>query len=143
MRDEFQTTVLFEMNLEAVIPATHRLAGRKRISLKELESDKFVGYREESFPCRNQSIINACQLAGFRPELHHQSDSLVEVLAIICSGDGVCLMPADAASLSHPGVLFIPVREKLEAIDFTAAWRRDDERILLQQLIKYFKNTLS
>lgn len=143
VHDEFETTVLFEMNLEAVIPATHRLARRKRISLKELENDTFVGYSEESFPCRNQSIINACQLAGFRPELHHRSDSLVEILAIICSGEGVCLMPADVAGLSHPGVLFLPLREKLEAIDFTAAWRRDDERIVLKQLLEYFKNNLS
>lgn len=143
VRDEFETTVLFEMNLEAVIPATHRLARRKRISLKELENDTFVGFSEESFPCRNQSVINACQLAGFRPVLHHQSDSLVEVLAIICSGEGVCLMSADVASLSHPGVLFLPLREKLEAIDFTAVWRRDDERIVLKQLLEYFKNNLS
>ena len=142
VRDEFETTVLFEMNLEAVIPATHRLARRKRVSLKELENDTFVGFSEESFPCRNQSIINACQLAGFRPILHYQSDSLVEVLAVICSGDGVCLLPADVASLSHPGVLFIPLQEKLEAIDFTAAWRRDDERIVLKQLLGYFKNNL-
>jgi DNA-binding transcriptional LysR family regulator len=142
VRDEFETTVLFEMKLEAVIPATHRLAGRKRISLKELEQDKFVGYSEESFPCRNQTIINACQVAGFRPDVHYQADSLVEVLAIVCSGDGVCLMPADVASLSHPGVLFVPVREKLEAIDFTVAWRREDERIVLKQLLAYFKNNL-
>ncbi len=120
VRDEFETTVLFEMKLEAVIPATHRLVGRKRISLKELEQDKFVGYSEESFPCRNQTIINACQVAGFRPDVHYQADSLVEVLAIVCSGDGVCLMPADVASLSHPGALFIPVGKN---------WRQSTSRL--------------
>jgi len=142
VRDEFETMVLFEMNLEAVVPSTHRLAGRKRISLKELENDKFVGYSEESFPCRNQNIINACQVAGFRPDVHYQADSLVEVLAIICSGDSVSLMPDDVASLSHPGVIFIPLEDTVETIDFAAVWRRDDKRIILQQVLEHFKNNL-
>jgi DNA-binding transcriptional LysR family regulator len=142
VRDEFETTVLFEMQLQAAIPATHRLADRKQINVKELAQDKFVGYSEESFPCRNQTVINACQVAGFRPDVHYQADSLVEVLAIICSGGGVSLMPADVASLSHPGVIFIPLMDTVETIDFAAVWRRDDKRIILQHVLEHFKNNL-
>lgn len=142
VRDEFETLILFEMELEAVLPVTHQLAGRKRISLKELANDTFVGYSEASFPCRNQTIINACQEAGFRPDVQYQADSLVEVLGIVCSGGGVCLMPADVAHLSHPGVCFIPLRDKLQPIDFSAAWRQDDARPVLRHLLECFKNNL-
>jgi hypothetical protein len=37
-------------------------------------------------------------------------------------------MPADVISLPHPGTVFLPIRDKLEPIRFTAAWRRDDDR---------------
>jgi len=137
--DEFETTVLFELKLAAVIPLSHRLAQRKLINLKDLVDDEFIGYNEESFPGRNQTIINACLVAGFKPILSYQADSLVEVLAIVGSGAGVCLMPADVASLPHPGVKFIPVREKLETIHFTAAWQRDQVRAIIESLLDHIK----
>jgi len=140
VHDEFATRVLFEMPLEAVLPVGHRLAKRKRLSLKELEKDDYIGYSEESFPGRSQTIINACRVAGFKPSLKYQADSLVEVLALISAGTGVCLMPADVVSLPHPGAVFIPIKEKLELIRFTAAWRRDDDRPGVDEVISCLKN---
>lgn len=139
VQDEFETSVLFEMELDAVLPAGHRLAKRNRVSLKELEDDDFIGYSEESFPGRNQTIINACRVAGFKPALNNHADSLVEVLTLIGAGTGVCLMPADVISLPHPGTVFLPIREKLEPIRFTAAWRRDDDRSVVTELITHLK----
>lgn len=139
VHDEFETQVLFEMPLEAVLPDGHRLAKRKRLSLKELENDDYIGYSEESFPGRTQTIINACRVAGFKPSLKYQADSLVEVLTLIGAGTGVCLMPADVVSLPHPGTVFIPIKEKLDPIRFTAAWRRDDDRSVVDELITCLK----
>jgi DNA-binding transcriptional LysR family regulator len=139
IHDEFETSVLFELALEAVLPAGHRLAKRKRLHLKELQNDDFIGYSEESFPGRNQTIINACRVVGFKPALKYQADSLVEVLTLISAGAGVCLMPADVISLPHPGTVVLPIREKLEPIRFTAAWRRDDDRTIVAELITYLK----
>jgi DNA-binding transcriptional LysR family regulator len=138
--DEYETCVLFEMLLEAVLPAGHRLAKRKRLNLKELKSDDFIGYSEESFPGRNQTIINACRVSGFTPSLKYQADSLVEVLTLIGAGTGVCLMPADVISLPHPGTVFVPIKEQLEPIRFTAAWRRDDDRPAIDELITCLKD---
>jgi DNA-binding transcriptional LysR family regulator len=140
VHDEFDTCVLFEMPMEAVLPVGHRLAKRKRLTLKELKYDDFIGYSEESFPGRNQTIINACRVAGFKPTLNYQADSLVEVLTLIGAGTGVCLMPADVVSLPHPGTVFLPIREKLEPIRFTAAWRRDDDRSVIDELIICLKD---
>lgn len=141
IHDEFETSVLFELALEAVLPAGHRLAKRKRLNLKELEQDDFIGYSDESFPGRNQTIINACRVAGFKPALKYHADSLVEVLTLIGADTGVCLMPADVISLPHPGTVFLPIREKLEPIRFTAAWRRNDDRPIVAELITCLKDT--
>jgi DNA-binding transcriptional LysR family regulator len=135
VHDEFETRVLFEMRLEAVLSTSHRLSTRKRISLKELENEDFIGYSEDSFPGRNQTIITACKLADFNPHIKYQANSLVEVLAMIGAGTGVCLMPADAAGLPHPDSVFKPLKEDLELIRFTAAWRRGDERPIISQLL--------
>ena len=135
VHDECETMVLYEMELEVVVPAGHRCAGRQRISLKDVHEEEFIGYSEDSFPGRNQTIISACKVAGFKPHLKYQANSLVEVLAMIGAGTGICLMPADAASLPHPDSVFVPIREKLEPIRYTAAWRRGEERPIIRQLL--------
>jgi DNA-binding transcriptional LysR family regulator len=136
--DEFEKTVLFEVHLIAVIPETHFLAGRKQISLKELAKDEFIGYREDSYPRRNQAIISACLAAGFKPDMHYHAGSVVEVLAMIGSGAGVSLLPKDVAVISHPGVTLIAIEERLEPIVYTAAWRRDYNRLIIDQLLGQF-----
>jgi hypothetical protein len=57
----------------------------------------------------------------------------VEVLTLV----GVGLMSADVVSLPHPGTAFLPIRDKLEPIRFTAAWRRDDDRLVVAELSTY------
>lgn len=133
--DEFMVKYLFEVELQAVLPAQHPLAGRQAIYLKDLERDAFIGYNEQSFPGRNQVLYNRCWVAGFKPNLRYQGDSLLEVLSLIGAGNGVCLMPADVARMPHSNIVFVPVREKLEPIKFAAAWRRDDERVMLRHLL--------
>jgi hypothetical protein len=49
-------------------------------------------------------------------------------------------MPADVISLLHPGTVFLSIRDKLEPIRFTAAWRRDDDRSVVNELITCLKD---
>ncbi len=137
--DEFEATVLFEKQLMAAIPETYHLATRRLISLKALENENFIGYCEESFPGRNQAIIHACEEAGFKPNLLHLGDSLVEVLAMIGSGAGVCLIPTDVVSMPYPGVRFIKIKEKIAPIHFAAVWRQGDNRMIIASLLEHTK----
>jgi DNA-binding transcriptional LysR family regulator len=142
LTDEFETMPLYEMRLEAVISASHRLAGQKQISLKELEREDFIGYSEESLPGRNRLVINACRLAGFTPSLRYQVDSLVEALIMIGYGVGVSLMPADAAKIHQHHTLFVSVHEKMEPYPFVAAWRRGSDSPRIRALVEYTKDYL-
>jgi hypothetical protein len=49
-------------------------------------------------------------------------------------------MPADVISLLHPGTVFLPIRDKLEPIRFTAVWRWDDDRSVVNELITCLKD---
>ncbi len=141
VQDEFATDILFEIEMKAVIPSSHPLAGQKCISLKELAKDTFIGFNEENYPERNHAIITACSMAGFKPDICDQANSLLEVLTIVGTGRGVCLMPVDVASLPHLGAVFVSVSEKIDPIRFTAAWRRDDSRQVISELITTLRNS--
>lgn len=139
--EEFATKVLFEMEMRAVIPSSHPLAGRKCIGPKELTKDTFIGFNEENYPGRNHTIISACNVAGFNPDICGQVNSLLEVLTMVGTGRGVIAVPADVASLPHLGAVFVSVSEKIDPIRFTAAWRRDDNRQVISELIATLRNS--
>jgi len=141
VHEEFATKVLFEIEMKAVVPSSHLLAKRMCISLKELAQDSFIGFDEESYPGRNLTIRTACSVVGFNPDICCQAKSLMEVLTMVGTGSGVCLMPADAKSLPHLGVVFVSVSEKIDPVRFTAAWRRDDNRKVLSELIATLRNS--
>jgi len=141
VHEEFATKVLFEMGMRAVVPSSHPLARRKCISLQELAKDTFIGFNEESYPGRNYTIMMACSVAGFKPNIRGQANSLLEVLTMIGTGRGVCLMPADVTSLPHLGAVFVSVSEKIDPIRFTAAWRRDDNRRVVSELLATLCNS--
>jgi DNA-binding transcriptional LysR family regulator len=141
--DDFDTTVLFEKQLMAAIQETHHLASQRLMSLKDLENEDFVGYSEESFPGRNQAISHACEEVGFKPNFLHQGDSLGEVLAMIGSGSGVCLIPTDVVSKPYPGVKFIKIKEELAPIHFAAVRRQGDNRSIIASLLEHAKRQYS
>ncbi|ADI84175.2 LysR family transcriptional regulator [Geobacter sulfurreducens] len=133
--DEFELYVLRKVPLVAVLPVRHRLAGRSEICIGELEGDTFIGYLEDKFPGRNRVISTACARAGFRPKFELKAGSLIEVLGMIGTGKGVCLMPSDVAGLPHPNVAFIPLRDPLDPVRLAAAWLPGNTNPALHQLI--------
>ena len=139
--DEFEIKILSLLEVHAVIPGRHSLANNSSVKLRDLAQYDFIGYSEQSFPGRNQLIINTCGIANFKPAIRYHADSLVEVLAMIGSGAGICVMPANVASLPHPNVVFIPIEEKLPPARCAVAWRHNDERVPLQQLLECLSQT--
>lgn len=139
LRSEIRILVVKELRLEATLPACHPLAERTMIGLRELGSEKFIGFDEEKFPGRNQTILKACTLAGFQATLTGKARSLVEVLGMIGAGIGVCLMPSDVRGLPHPNVVFLPLSDELEPIRLAGAWLHGNNNAALRSMVKYLQ----
>ena len=136
LENGFAMQAVKDIKLQAVLPITHRLAARARIGLKELKDDIFIGLEAGKFPRRNQTIMRACEMAGFKPLLRHHADSLVEVLGMVGAGMGVCLMPSDVANLPHPNVVFMPLSDKgIAPIRLMASWLPDNKNVAIRYLL--------
>ncbi len=136
---EFMMSTIEEINLEAALPKSHDLANCSSINLREINQEYFIGYDEDKFPCRNETVTRACRKAGFKPNFKFKARSLSEVLGMIGAGFGVCLMPGDVKNLPHPNVAFIPIENAdIEPIRLVAAWlpqnKNDALRYMLEEL---------
>ncbi len=135
LRKEFEIKAILKTPLAAVLPDSHRLAGRKSIDLAELSKERFVTLDQKFFPGRPQLMAEMGKRAGFRPDIRFFAEGFSELLGLIAGGAGVAVLPADVAHLPHPRVVFLTLRRPRLSLVSSAAWRKAGEDDVLLELI--------
>lgn len=97
----------------AVLPASHPLAGRSEVDLRDLAGSPWIVANVRG-PCQEEGF-SACLAAGFRPEIAHSVATWSAVVALVAAGRGVALVPRlalaeiDLAGLPPPGAVARPL----------------------------------
>ena len=109
-----------------VLPVADPLANRASLELAELSDRQFIvnpAFAEEGAPARWLAEQRRHGLPG---NVAAQAASIQEILTLVASGQGVCLLPELAASQSQrPDVTQVPVRDAEPAV-VSLAWRREN-----------------
>jgi DNA-binding transcriptional LysR family regulator len=121
---EFYTCKLTTLPVVAVMPADHRLAARKQISLKELCGERFISSPEEDLPGRDRWITQLCRRAGFRPKFVQDAASLSNMFTLIGSEGAVTLVPAYLKNFPVAGVAMVQLSDTKAMWDFLVVWQR-------------------
>ncbi|MCF2529790.1 LysR family transcriptional regulator [Yinghuangia soli] len=96
---------LGEQRLYLVVPADHRLAGRRRVRLAEAAEETFV-CMEPGYGLRR--IADAlCAEAGFVPRVAFEGEEAETLRGLVAAGLGVALLPAPEAA--RPGTVQLAV----------------------------------
>ena len=100
--DGIELTHLVDDPYDAVLPAGHPLARRRRLKLEDLAEDAWVASTGTG-GCR-QIMEQLCREDGFQPRVAFESDEVGAVQALVAAGMGVSLLPRLAQSFVHPGI---------------------------------------
>ncbi len=119
----------------AALPAGHRAAGRRAISVKALAAEPFLVISERSFPGAARLVREACAQAGFRPKILHTAERGHSLLGLVAGGCGVALIPESLRALPHPGVVFRPLVESFES-ELFVAWPGDKPSAVRDALVE-------
>lgn len=96
----------------AVIPAAHRLASKRVISLKDLEGERMVLLSQHSFV--RYQIDDAFSSAGVAPNVVLETPSSSIACALVAAGAGITLVGRwTAEPFAGPDVVVRPVKEAL------------------------------
>jgi DNA-binding transcriptional LysR family regulator len=112
-------TELLEDPMYLALPREHRLAGRDRIRLEDLEAEAWV-QTSRSSPCARH-VVRSCHAAGFEPRVAFESDDYQTVQGLVATGVGVALIPELALSLVREEIVIRalfpapPVRQVIAA----------------------------
>ena len=112
---------LDEQKLRLVVPAEHRLAGRRRIRLAEAAEENFVTL-EPGYGLRR--ITDAlCREAGFAPRIAFEGEEAETLRGLVAAGLGVALLPPP--TVPRPGVVELTVTAPRAVREIGVAWAAD------------------
>lgn len=84
----------FDEDLLVALPAGHQLAGKRQLTLDDLEHEAFILMKEGH--CLSGQALQFCHLNGFAPRVSFRSAQIETVIAFVAAGWGVSIVPAMA-----------------------------------------------
>jgi DNA-binding transcriptional LysR family regulator len=114
---------LDEQRMRLVVPAGHRLAGRKRVRLAEAADDPFV-VLEPGYGLR-RITDELCAQAGFAPKIAFEGEEAETLRGLVAVGLGVSLLPPPV--WPRPGVVELAVTAPRAVREIGLAWREGQE----------------
>ena len=108
-RQSLRAIPLPDERLWIALPASHALATRKRVRLSDLRDEPFILYPRVNGSLLYDSIIAACQHAGFSPRVVQEAPQMASIVSLVAAGVGVTLVPESVCQLRPAGVRYLPI----------------------------------
>lgn len=121
------------------LPATHRLASRKRVPAAELASEKFVLYPRDLAPGCYDAVQRICQAAGFTPEVAHESNGVAVSLGLIPAVGAVTLFPECVGRRRARGVVYRELEGSVTTVTCGFLRRRSDVAAPIGRFLKIWR----
>jgi DNA-binding transcriptional LysR family regulator len=117
------------------LPASHRLAPRKTVRLRDLVNEPFVWNIPRTNPRYDQALNAACHGQGFAPRIVQEVSNSATVLSLIGVGIGVGFVPGMMRWRLQEGVILRPVADLAMPFRTDIAWRRDNQSPPLRRFV--------
>ncbi|TCJ16002.1 LysR family transcriptional regulator [Rubrobacter taiwanensis] len=119
----------------AVLPDTHPLAARPRVTLQDLAEEPFVLTPKYRGAGLRDKIAAHCRRAGFEPRVVQEAWLMQTTVSLVAGGIGVTLVPASLRNLQRTGVVYKAVEGLSPEIELGAVWRRGDTSPVLKAFL--------
>jgi signal transduction histidine kinase len=111
----------------AMLPAGHRLAGVRGLSLSDLSGFPFHSLRMDYAPEIMAGVHDGVSRGGWHGRQTTGSSRPSEVITAVACGAGWAPAPSDLAEWAPPGVEVVPLADgPLLGVDLYLMWKRDD-----------------
>ncbi|WP_214415340.1 LysR family transcriptional regulator [Sphaerisporangium fuscum] len=135
-REGLTAEPLLSEEVVAVLPATHPLAGERRVPLEALAGEPLVLFPREHGPEFHDRLVELCRRAGFTPRVAQRAVEWQTVCALVAAGLGVSLAPAGVRRIRITGVAYRRLAGGSPRTTVTLCHRREDSTPLLTRFLE-------
>ena len=94
---DFEVEPLFEEELFLLLPIGHRLAGRSRITIDQIQGEPFILLNDAH--CLTGNALGFCRQKRFQPIITSRVNQLATIQELVSLGQGISMIPAMARHL--------------------------------------------
>jgi DNA-binding transcriptional LysR family regulator len=109
---DFRVEPFCDQELTLAVPDTHPLAQQKRVQLRDLAPEPFVGFPFKEGPGFESVVMAACQDCGFIPNFVQVASQMQTILALVGGGLGIALVPQAMQAVQTEHVVYLQVRRR-------------------------------
>lgn len=141
-QDDFASYTFIQEGLKLIVPATHRFAHKKKITLNELKAESFIMFNND-FSLR-ESIVAACKDTGFEPKIILETSQLDFIEEMVASNVGITFLPDSTCRELTDEVTSISVAKPTIKWELALIWKKDGYlSSVMQEFIRFAKETLT
>ncbi|BBD07535.1 LysR substrate-binding domain-containing protein [Desulfovibrio ferrophilus] len=118
------------------IPEGHPLAKNSTLSLKEIANETLLIFPRPTNTGLYDAIITCLHRAGATPKLLHTALLKHPTGALVAAGLGFSLMPESLAAIPRPGVVHLPIKDKLPIVEYHLVWTKNNSSRLVQRFVE-------
>jgi DNA-binding transcriptional LysR family regulator len=136
---DFYVRKLATVRSLVVLPASHRFATKKQLSLSQLKREAFARGSDDVVPGFDRRIVQFCRkYGGFRPRMvtTEGAPGLVESLALLVNEDAIAVLPAFISHLNVPNAVMVPIADAGATWDLFVVWQRGKAGSPLRTLLR-------
>ena len=120
------STLVLEDQMVVVLPADHPLAGKREVSIGDLNDERFVVVSRNASPSVHDRFIALCGADGFSPDVAAEVEDSDLVPLAVAAGLGVGLAArVSMAVRAIPGVICRPLDDPMAVVPLVAVSARD------------------
>lgn len=136
IRDQLLSTyALYSEPFLIALPATHRLAKQKQISLKSLNNEPILFHPRSLAPALYADFTSCCEQANWIPNIVQEVGAQHTRLGLVAAGVGITFVPAGLQHLSVKGVIYRPIADQFPTLKLALSWRQTEDSPVIRQFL--------
>jgi DNA-binding transcriptional LysR family regulator len=125
--------------MRVAVAPKHALAKSKSVSLEQVRREPLMAYNRKDYPEYHKMLEKMFALAGHKPRIAGEYDSVSSLVAAVESGRGFALVPECLACMVGSRLKLIPLTQA-PPLPVGAIWRDGGETGLVKQFIAAAKS---
>lgn len=135
-------STLFREPIILAVPARHKLARRKQITLDMLRDEPFVAVQIQEGVGFNAQVAELCASGGLSPKVTQRAGQFVTLAGMVAGGLGVAFVPNSLRHLQIPGVVYRPLADISQQSDLAVVFRKSERAPAVVAFLDHIRKSM-
>src|SRR6201999_829834 len=119
-----------EEEMVVAVPTSHPLAQRPDLEIRDLAEETFVLYPRTERPGLADTVIAACEKAGFAPKVKQDTPPVSSTINLVAASLGISIVPRSMRGIQPQAVTYKKLR-KTQMTELLGVVHRPVARLLI------------